>query len=337
MVVFTAFIYAFINGFHDGGNVIATIVASRSLQPKKALLYACISELAGPVVLGTGVAVTMGTGIIKADFVRAGTVKAALLFFFTALMGAIIWNLMTWYFGLPSSSSHALVGGMLGAGITIYGSGSLNWATFLYKVLLVLFTSPLIGMMLGYFFFKRLSKLLVYCNTRVNRLIKKIQIFSMILLGLSHSSNDSQKSMGLIVMVLLISGNIDTFKVPFWVQFGCAAAITGGLSISGWRIVRTVGRGIFRVKPIHSFSAQLTAASTIITASLVGGPVSSTQIINSAIVGTGMAERKSAVKWCNVKNIFISWLITIPASAVISSLLYLLLDGVLEYFDITVS
>lgn len=329
LVVFIAFTYAFINGFHDGGNVIATIIASRSLAPKKALLYACISELAGPVIFGTGVAATIGTGIIRQDSVTSGSSKTAQLFLLAAMLGAITWNLITWYLGMPSSSSHALVGGMLGAGIMMYGFGSLNLKTFIYKVLLVLFLSPLIGSALGYIFFKRLSALFKNFNVRLNKYIKKIQLISMILLGLSHSSNDAQKSMGLIMMALLVSGGIDRFSVPLWVQLGCAVAITSGLYISGWRIVRTVGNGIFKVKPIHSFSAQLTAAFTIIAASLAGGPVSSTQVINSAIMGTGIAERKNAVKWNNVKNIFISWFTTIPAAALIASILCFILYKIL--------
>lgn len=319
LIVLIAFAYAFINGFHDGGNVIATIIASRSLSPKKALVFACISELAGPVIFGTGVASTIGTGIIRQNVVTSGPQKTALLFYTAALLGAIIWNLITWYFRMPSSSSHALVGGMLGAGIMLYGLGSLNVVILVSKVLLVLFLSPLIGALLGYLFLRIFSALLKNYNKRINKYIKKVQVISMIMLGLSHSSNDAQKSMGLIVMVLLVSGKLNGFCVPLWVQLGCAVAITSGLYISGWRIVGTVGKGIFRVKPIHSFSAQLTAAFTIITASLVGSPVSSTQIINSAILGTGIAERKNAVKWKTVKYIFISWFTTIPASALIAS------------------
>lgn len=324
LIVFIAFAYAFINGFHDGGNVIATIIASRSLSPKKALVYACISELTGPVIFGTGVAATIGTGIIRQNAVTSGSQKTALFFYMAALLGAIIWNLITWYFRMPSSSSHALVGGMLGAGIMMYGFSSLNMVILFSKVLLVLFLSPLIGSVLGFLFFRMLSLLFKYYNTKLNKYIKKIQVISMIMLGLSHSSNDAQKSMGLIVMALLVSGKLNGFSVPLWVQLGCAAAITSGLYISGWRIVGTVGKGIFRVKPIHSFSAQLTAAFTIITASLVGSPVSSTQIINSTILGTGIAERKSAVKWKTVENIFLSWFTTIPASALIASALCLI-------------
>ena len=265
-----AFLYAFINGFHDGGNVLATIVASRSMKPRKALLYACAAEFTGPLLLGTGVAVTMGTGIIQWDFVHAGMPDIALLFLLSAMAAAIIWNLVTWYFKLPSSSSHALVGGLLGAGVTAYGPDSLNWNTLLFKVLLVLLLSPLIGGVFGNLILKGLTKLMYYCNPRINKYIKKIQIFSMILLGLSHSSNDSQKPMGLIIIALLVSGNISAFKVPFWVQLGCAIAITAGLYLSGWRIVGTVGRKIFKVKPIHSLSAQFAAALTIIASSLIG-------------------------------------------------------------------
>jgi len=324
MVIAIAFIYAFINGFHDGGNVLATIVASRSMPPRKALFYACISEFAGPLLLGTGVAATMGTGIIRWDFVHTGSPEAALLFLLSAMAAAILWNLATWYFKLPSSSSHALVGGMLGAGITAYGLDSMNWDTFLFKVLLVLLLSPLVGLVFGNVILKWLSKCMYYCNPRINKYIKKVQLFSMILLGLSHSSNDSQKPMGLIIVALLVSGNIPEFKVPLWVQMGCAIAITAGLYLSGWRIVGTVGRKIFKVKPIHSLSAQFAAALTIIGSSLIGGTVSSTQVISSAIVGTGIAERKNAVNWGTVKNIVISWITTIPASAGIASVFYFL-------------
>lgn len=227
---------------------------------------------------------------------------------------------------MPSSSSHALIGGLLGAGLAAYGVGCIQWNVFLYKVLAVLFTSPLIGFVVGYIFLKIIVFITKDMHPRVNNSIKKIQVASMFLLGMSHGSNDAQKSMGIIATILFLSGVTDRFSITLWVQALCALSIAAGLSVGGWRLIKTVGMKIFNVKPIHSFSSQLASASTIITASITGGPVSTTQIVNSSVMGVGAAERKNAVRWDTVKNILLSWVFTIPSSAIVAAIIYYLIS-----------
>lgn len=318
-------VFAFINGFHDGCNVIATIIASRSISPKKALHIACFAEFLGPLLLGTSVAATIGTSIINIDFFKTGNEVASVLLFLSAVAAAILWNLFTWWKGMPSSSSHALIGGILGAGIAAYGTGSILWGTFLYKVLLVLFTSPIIGFLVGYIGLRVVTVVTKNMHPRANNYIKKVQLLSMFLLGMSHGSNDAQKSMGIIATILYLIGVTDTFTISWWIQPVCALMIALGLSTGGWRLIKTVGMKIFNVKPIHSFSSQIASASTIIAASITGGPVSTTQIVNSSVMGVGAAERKNAVRWETVNNILLSWVCTIPASAVLAAVIYLLL------------
>lgn len=319
VTIIISFIFTFINGFHDGCNVVATIIASRSLSPKKALWIAGVAEFIGPVIFGTGVAVTIATGIIRFDYISSGDRLNSFILFFSAVAGAIVWNLFTWWKRMPSSSSHALVGGLLGAGLSAYGAGSVNWADFMYKVVLVLFTSPLIGFVVGYICLKIVSRITKDYHPRTNIYLKNIQLLSMFALGMSHGSNDAQKSMGIVAIILLLSGYTDSFIVPVWVILLSSLLISAGLLAGGWRLIKTVGKGIFNIKPIHSFSSQIASASTIIVASIIGGPVSTTQIVNSSVMGVGTAERKNAVNWDNVKNVLISWVLTIPSAAVIAA------------------
>lgn len=317
-------LFAFINGFHDGCNVIATIISSRSMNPRKALYLACIAEFIGPLLLGTSVAVTIGKSIIKFEYIETLEKTDAILIFLSAVIGAILWNLFTWWIKMPSSSSHALIGGMLGAGLIACGVNGINWITFFNRVILVLFTSPIIGFVIGYFFFLIIVQITKNMHTKINNFLKKIQIVSMFILGMSHGSNDAQKTVGIIAIVLFISGtpSTESFFIPLWVQLISALMISLGLSTGGWRLIKTVGT-LFNIKPIHSFSSQIASATTIITASIIGGPVSTTQIVNSSVMGVGSAERKNAVKWDTIKNILLSWICTIPASALVSSLVFL--------------
>lgn len=328
LTIAVCLLFTFINGFHDGCNVIATIISSRSMSPRKALWFACIAEFVGPLVLGTSVAATIGKGVIDFEFFTRGDKFEPLLLFLAAVLGGILWNFVTWWLRMPSSSSHALIGGLLGAGLASYGIACIEWNVFLYKVLLVLFTSPLIGFVMGYVFLKLIVAITRNAHPRVNTYLKNIQVFSMFLLGASHGSNDAQKSMGIIATVMLLTGLTSSFVVVWWVQVICALAISLGLSVGGWRLIKTVGVKIFIVKPIHSFSSQLASAFTILAASITGGPVSTTQIVNSSVMGVGAAERKNAVRWDVVKNILLSWVLTIPSSALLAALIYYLIKYV---------
>lgn len=323
------FTFAFINGFHDGCNVIATIVSSRSMEPRKALLIASMAEFAGPLVLGTAVAATVGKDIIDPSFFLTGTHITTALLLASALASAIVWDLTTWWVGMPASSSHALVGGLIGAGLAAFGADIVDWNNLFFKVILVLLASPVIGMAAGYVAMKCSILLFRNAHPRIGNFFKRIQLFSMIFLGASHGSNDSQKSMGIITLMLVVDGSLRNFTVPMWVVLGSAGAIAFGVSFGGWKILKTVGLKIFKVEPIHSFNAQLSAGAVIFAAGLIGGPVSTTQIVGSSIVGVGAASRASGVHWAVVKEIMIAWLVTIPASAALAVVVYFIGSGAL--------
>lgn len=325
LVVGLAFSFAFVNGFHDGCNVIATIVSSRSMEPRRALFWATLAEFLGPLVLGTAVAATVGKDVIDPACFNpeSGIVPSLLLV--ASLASAILWNLLTWWLGMPSSSSHALIGGLVGAGMAAFGLNIVHWQTLFYRVILVLIISPVIGMIAGFAVITVNLKLFRYAHPKINNTFKRIQLLSMIFLGASHGTNDAQKSMGVITMMLMVSGTIPDFQVPWWVVFGCAGAIALGVSSGGWKIVKTVGTKIFKVEPIHSFSSQAAAGAVIFTAGLLGGPVSTTQVVGSSVIGVGAGHRMNDVRWMVVKDIMIAWLITIPGAGILAMILYFLL------------
>lgn len=317
--ILTTLVFAFINGFHDGCNVIATIISSRSIEPKKAIITAVAVEFLGPLFMGTAVAQTLGNGVIDQKYLTGVGNAASTFMVISALFGSIVWNLITWKYGLPSSSSHALIGGLLGAGIAAYGPGSIQWFTVTWKVIFILLATPLIGFAAGYVLLKLNKMVFKNFPSRINVFFKKIQMLSMIFLALSHSTSDSQKSMAIITMLLLINGLLPEFKVPLWVMIVCTMALSAGLATGGWSIIKTVGTRIYKVKPIHSFSSHISASAVIITASLLGSPVSTTQIVSSSIMGVGAADNFKNVRWDTVKSIMVSWIITIPTAALVAS------------------
>jgi PiT family inorganic phosphate transporter len=329
LTIIMTFTFTFVNGLHDGCNVVATIIASRSSSPRKSLWIAALAEFIGPIVLGTSVAATVAS-VIKVDGAIVQDKMSLILLFFSAVVGAILWDMFTWWKSIPSSSSHALIGGLLGGGIIAYGFEAVNWDIFLFKVILVLFTSPIIGFVTGFIFLKIVTAITRDLHPRVNNYLKNIQFVSMIALGMSHGSNDAQKSMGIVASVLLVLGYTNGFTIPLWVVLMSAFMISMGLALGGWRLIKAVGKGIFNIKPIHSFSSQLASASTIIVASLIGGPVSTTQIVNSSVMGVGMAERKNAVRWSNIKSILVSWILTIPAAGLVSAVVFFLVKIIIS-------
>jgi PiT family inorganic phosphate transporter len=327
-------VFDYTNGFHDASNIIATPIASRALTPIQAVVIVATFEFLGPLLGGTAVANTIG------KFVNLGDVAAILsvIVILCGLAGAIFWNLITWWFGIPSSSSHALVGGLAGAVIVAVGSDHVIWGfselaqghfTGVTKVLLALLISPIVGFWAGFLIHRLVFFLMRGAKPGVNRFFKRIQIFSCAGLAFSHGANDAQKSMGIITLVLLNGGFLTEFQVPFWVILSCAAAITLGILSGGWRIVRTVGFGIFKVRPIHAFDAQLTSAAVIFGASLVGAPVSTTHVVSSSLMGIGASERPRAVRWAKAKEIVSTWIITIPGAGTVSVLTYLAADALL--------
>ncbi len=330
--VMVVLIFDYTNGFHDASNIIATPIASRSLTPIQAVVIVAVFEFLGPIFGGTAVANTIG------KFVELGAVPAVLsvVVILCGLGGAIAWNVLTWWFGIPSSSSHALVGGLAGAVIVAVGADHVIWGfaqlgsgqlTGVAKVLLALLLSPIIGFWAGFLIHRLIFSLMRGAGRGVNRFFKRVQIFSCAGLAFAHGANDAQKSMGMVTLVLLNGGFIERFEVPFWVMLACALAITLGILSGGWRIVRTVGFGIFKVRPIHAFDAQLTASAVVLGASIAGAPVSTTHVTSSALMGIGAAERPKAVRWAKAKEIVSTWIITLPGAGTVSALIYLLVDA----------
>jgi len=324
-------LFAYINGFQDASNIIGTPIASRALSPIQAVAIVAVFEFLGPILGGTAVANTIGKLVDLEDVASVLSVSIILC----GLFGAVFWNLLTARLGIPSSSSHALVGGLAGAVLVGVGADHMMWSmeqlsaghlTGVVKVLLALILSPLVVFWLGFFVHRLVFFLARGAKPSVNRFFRQIQLLSCAGLAFSHGANDAQKSMGIITLVLLSGGVLDEFKVPFWVILSCAAAITLGILSGSWRIARTVGLGVFKVRPIHAFGVQLTSAAVIFGGSMVGAPVSSTHVVNSSLLGIAASERPKAVRWAKAKELFSTWLITIPAAGTLSALAYLLVD-----------
>jgi PiT family inorganic phosphate transporter len=319
LVIVAAVIFDFVNGFHDASNIVATMIASRSMTPEAALILAATCEFLGPFLFGTAVAKTIGKGIVDTTVVNDTWI------IFAALAGAISWNLLTWKVGLPSSSSHALIGGLVGAAIAGAGVANVLWGGF-GKIVLALVVSPIVGLVTGLLFMKFMVFLARGQRPRVSRYFMKGQLVSAVGLALSHGANDAQKSMGIITMVLVAyaarQGEMMAFVVPAWVIFFCALAMGLGTAFGGWSIIKTVGSGIYRLRPIHGFSAQSTSGLVILGAALMGFPVSTTHVVSSSIMGVGSAERYKAVRWGKAGEIIATWFITIPAAALIGAAVF---------------
>jgi inorganic phosphate transporter, PiT family len=322
-LVFIALVFDFLNGFHDSANSISTVVSTRVLSPKYAVLWAAFFNFAAAFFIGTEVANTVGRGIIHLDIVDNLVILAA-------LGGAIIWNIVTWYYGLPSSSSHALIGGLIGAGIAKAGTSTLVWSGII-KTTAFIVLSPTIGLVLGYFFMVLSLNLNRKSNmARSDKLYRKLQLVSAAVYSLGHGMNDAQKTMGIIAMALYSKGLLGTtFSIPFWIVITCYTVIALGTMFGGWRIVKTMGTKITKLRPIGGFSAEAAAACSIIGASIAGIPVSTTHTITGAIVGVGATTRLTAVRWGVAGNIVWAWILTIPVAALISAIIYL----ALKYFS----
>lgn len=322
-IIIIALLFALINGFHDGCNVIATIVTSRSMSPRRALVLACIAEFIGAIALGTAVALTIGKGILSSQVLALPmiTIQKILL---STVIGAILWNLITWFIGLPSSSSHALVGGMVGSGVVSIGLSGVMWKSFFFKVILPLLMAPLLGF-IGGIIIMRLS-LAIFRNRKpsITIVFKKVQALTMIFLAGSHGSNDSQKAMGIIALSLTAYGS-ESFSVPPWVMLSCAAAISVGLSFGGWRIIKTIGKQVSKMTPLHSFDSQISSGIIIYFSSIFGFPVSTTQIVGSSVMGVGTGYKAKSVRWSITKDILTAWLITIPATGLMAAATFMLL------------
>lgn len=317
-VVVLALCFDFINGFHDTANSIATSVSTRVLTPRQAILMAAVLNFTGALV-SEKVAKTISKGLVY------GSLEQYVII--AALISAIIWDLLTWYIGIPSSSSHALIGGLIGAAIAYTGTfGKIMWDGVLNKVVIPLITSPIAGFLVGYIAMSLLFELLRPLTQKVvNKYFSKLQIFSAALMAFSHGNNDAQKSMGIITLALISSGFLrNDAGIPLWVKIACALAMAFGTSIGGWKIIKTMGVNMIRLQPIGGFAAETAAAAVIETATQIGAPVSTTHVISSAIMGVGASKRFSAVKWALARNIVWAWVFTIPSTALMGAIFTLL-------------
>jgi inorganic phosphate transporter, PiT family len=310
--------FDFLNGVHDSSNIVATMISSRAIRPRMALTITAIAEFCGPFIFGVAVANTIGHEIVSSEHLNIVVIIAA-------LSSAIIWNIITWLLGFPSSSSHALIGGIIGAVIISVGFKEIQMAGVI-KVLISLFASPVIGFFAGMIIANIVYALSWKATPRINGVFKKLQVFTSIGLALSHGANDSQKTMGIITLGLVISGVLKEFVVPFWVVVICAAAIAIGTSVGGWQLIRTLGSKFYKIRPVHGFASQITSAAVILTASLFGGPVSTTQVVSTAIMGVGAAERMSKVRWGVAGEIASAWLFTIPSTGLLAAGIYWLIS-----------
>jgi len=317
IVIGLSLIFDFLNGVHDSSNVVATMISSRAFSPRMALGVTAIANFLGPLIFGVAVAETIGHEIVSAEAISTQVLVAALL-------SAIFWNLLTWYLGFPSSSSHALIGGFMGS--VAIGAG---WQAIqlegLEKVLIALFASPIIGFIFGYLILRLIYIFSWNATPRINVLFKRGQLVTALALALSHGTNDAQKTMGIITLALVTGGYLTTFAVPTWVILICAGMIALGTAVGGWKLIRTLGGKFFKIRPADGFASQLAGAAVIIGASLVGGPVSTTQVVSSAIMGVGAAERVNKVRWGVAREIAVAWLLTIPATALVGAGFYWIL------------
>ncbi len=314
ILLISALLFDFLNGFHDSSNIVATPIASRAMSPRKILWLAAAAHFAGPFLFGVAVAETIGEGLVDAAHVTMPVVVAA-------MVSAVIWNIVTWWMGIPSSSSHALVGGLVGAVAVSSGLDAIQ-SSGLIKVSIALFLSPVLGILFGYLLMNLTLFLARGATPGINRFFKRSQMVTAVGLALSHGANDAQKTMGVITLGLLVDGAIDEFVVPIWVIAASASMIALGTATGGWRLIKTLGGKIYKIRPVHGFVSQIAGASVILGAALVGGPVSTTQVMSSSIMGAGTAERLSKVRWQVGSEMLTAWVLTIPIAAILAAILY---------------
>ena len=319
------FSFTFVNGFHDGCNVVATLIASRAMRPKVALAMAGVVEFLSPfaiLVLGASVSGTMQK-LVNASLYSDPSMKSTALAFITAgIVSAISWNLLTWKLGIPASSSHALIGGVVGAGLAAYGASNISWDYFFGKVVLMIFLTPAISFAVGFVVMKLMLFLLKGAGRSVNKFFVYIQWLMMAFLAFNHSYNDSQKSLGIIMILMSIFYGSSATDFPLWGIALAALMLSSGIMLGGFGIIKTVGTGIYRVRPVHSFASQFTAGAVILGASMVGAPVSASQIVSSSIMGVGSAEHYKHVHWGVMGKIITSWIITIPIVGTLGAILF---------------
>ncbi|MDR1807893.1 MAG: inorganic phosphate transporter [Propionibacteriaceae bacterium] len=321
------FVFTYVNGFHDGCNVVATLIASRAMPARAALVAAAVIEVISPfavLVIGASVSHTVQHLVHESAYTDPAAQRVALAFFGAGILAAVTWNITTWYFALPASSSHALIGGLVGAGLAAFGSGQIAWDYFWERVVLMVFLTPVASFIVGFLMLRLILLSAKRATTRVNTFFKYAQYVNMAFLAFNHSFNDSQKSVGMIMILMSVVTGAVVTSPPLWAIAAAAVALSAGILFGGFRIIGTVGNGIYKVLPVHSFSSQLAAGAVILTSSLVGAPVSSSQIVSSSIMGVGSAEAYKRVRWLTARKILLSWVITIPLAGALGALLFTL-------------
>lgn len=319
LIVIGALAFDFINGFHDTANAIATSVSTKALRPRQAIILAAVMNFVGAMTF-TGVAQT-----ITKDIVNPFTLENGSIVILAALISAIAWNLITWYYGIPSSSSHAIIGSIAGAAIAAAGFSALNYSGFL-SIIKALIFSPLIAFVVGFIMYSIFKVIFKNNNlTKTNRNFRYFQIGTAALQAYTHGTNDAQKAMGIITMALIANNFVTSTEIPFWVQFACATAIGLGTSVGGWKIIKTVGGKIMKIRPVNGVAADLTGAMIIFGSTLIHMPVSTTHVISSSILGVGSAHRIKGVKWGTAQRMIVTWFITLPISATLAAIIYFIL------------
>lgn len=321
LVILAALVFDYINGFHDTANAIATCVSTRALSVRSAIIMAAALNFAGAMI-STKVAATIGKGIVDGSNITQMVVLAGII-------GAIVWDLITWYYGLPSSSSHAIIGGIIGSTFAHAGLSAIKWAG-LKKIVMSLIFSPILGTAIGFIFMVIIYR--VFRNSApsgLNKNFRRLQVASAALMAFSHGTADAQKSMGVITLALVSYGTLKTFAVPWEVMVACASVMALGTAAGGWRIIKTVGHDFVKLQPVHGFCVETASAGVILGASAFGMPTSTTHVITSTILGVGLSKRLNAVNWNVAKRILIAWVLTIPASALVAYLTYQVLSPLL--------
>ncbi len=321
LVILAALVFDYINGFHDTANAIATCVSTRAISVRGAIIMAAVLNFAGAMI-STKVAGTIGKGIVDSSDVTQMVVLAG-------VTGAIVWDLVTWYYGLPSSSSHAIIGGIMGSVFAHSGVSALKWAG-LKKIILALLISPILGTIIGFIFMIIIYR--IFGNkspSMLNKNFRRLQVVSAAFMAFSHGTADAQKSMGVITLALVSYGALKTFAVPWEVMVACATAMALGTAAGGWRIIKTVGHDFVKLQPVHGFCVETASAGVILGASAFGMPTSTTHVITSTILGVGLSKRLNAVNWNVAKRILVAWILTIPASALVAYLTYQVMSPLL--------
>ncbi|HAX61460.1 MAG TPA: anion permease [Elusimicrobia bacterium] len=330
IITILALSFDFTNGFHDSANIVATVIVTHALSPEMALTLAAIAEFIGAYFLGTAVAETIGKGIVNPSVMQSGQIGAIVII--AALTGAISWNLITWYFGIPSSSSHALIGGLVGAFLFGWGPEPIHWVN-VWHIIFIMIISPIIGLILTFVF----TRLTLFCcqwaTPKANKVFKKLQIVTCVTQALAHGTNDAQKTMGVITFALIILGlhkipDGQPMSVPHWVVISSALTISIGMATGGWKIIKTLGGKFYKIRPIHGFASQATSTLIIYLTAVFGFPISTTQVISSSIMGAGAACRLKMIRWGVAQDMAAAWLITIPASGLIAGTTLFILNKI---------